>query len=116
MEDKDYGIYDFSISIGQNFQRTFTWLEDDETTPINLTGYSAEWTFKRSLTENSADDFTLLSGAGQAITLGGVLGTITLNIDDSVTSTKTAQYYHKLTMISASGFKKPLMIGVLGME
>lgn len=114
--DKDYGIYDFSISIGQNFERTFTWFEEDGTAPINITGYSAEWTFRRSLTETSTEDFTLFSGVGGNITLGGSLGTIALAIDDSVTVTKYANYYHELTMISASGNRKPLLKGVLEME
>lgn len=78
------GKYDFTIEQGAKFTRVFTW-KDSAGTPINLTGYTAAMQIRKDI-EATATLVSLTSGSG--ITLGGALGTITVEI----LATATAAY------------------------
>lgn len=79
------GSYTFYALIGEDFDRTLTWLTArlvDGGTPIPLTGFTA------SMTVGIEDNFiTTTSSANGAITLGGSAGTIRLQIPKDVLAT-----------------------------
>lgn len=91
------GEYNFTVYQGATWDRTFTVTID--TTPLNLTGYTAALMVKQY--ENSTAALTLSSGAG--ITLGGTAGTIAITMTPQQTATLTpGRYVYDLT-VSTSG-------------
>lgn len=72
---------DIVIEQGASFSTTLTWL-DSEGVPVDLTGYSALLEGK-----DSSGAVVVTWTDTDVITLGGVLGTIAIDVDDSVTAT-----------------------------
>lgn len=76
------GSYTFYAIIGEDFDRTLTWLTKVGGSPINLTSYTA------SLSVGIEEDFiTTTTSANGLITLGGSAGTIELYIPNPVLAT-----------------------------
>jgi hypothetical protein len=75
----------WDIETGQNetFTETFTWLQSDQETPVNLTGFSGAMQVRAETTSDLLASFTTTNGS---IALGGDAGTITLSAAPSVTA------------------------------
>jgi hypothetical protein len=81
------GRYSFEIEKGADFQRTITWLAGESMTPVNTSGYTGLLQVRKS--PSSPDILLELSstpGSDGSIDFGGADGTITLEIDSTVTS------------------------------
>jgi hypothetical protein len=74
------------INQGSTFDETVTYVEDDEVTPINLTGYTARAQLRSGY---GGTLITTLTTENSGITLGGVLGTIRMTIAPVVTAAYT---------------------------
>lgn|SRR5574343_526082 len=101
--------YDILIEQGATFQLNLVW-KDSGGTPINLTGYTARMQVRHKLADTSPLlDFTTENGA---ITLGGVLGTISIlglaTLTDALT-VKSGVY--DLELVSAGGIVTRLIEG-----
>lgn len=109
------GTLNLDMYAGATFDYTLTWAEDS--TPVNLTGYSARMQARRSYTE-SAYVFELTSSSG--ITLGGSAGTIALlysatntaTVGTTLANTKT-QLVYDLELVSGTGVVTRLVQGVI---
>lgn len=104
------GSFDFTIEQGATFNLVLTWKIDG--TPVNLTN----WTARLQARVDAADTSTILSltTAGGGITLGGVLGTITL--DQTATQTSLLQvgsFVYDLELISSVSTVTRLLQGEL---
>lgn len=84
------GSYWFRMVKGEDFIRSMTFYDFDGVTPVNLSGYTAE--FRIEVLGQSVVSVTQDNG----IALGGAAGTITVNIPhatfDSATDFSTAYY------------------------
>lgn len=72
--------YDFTIEQGTDVQFVVTY-KDDDGNPINLSGYTARMKIKKSIGGTTV--LSLTNGSG--ITLGGALGTVTVDITNTQT-------------------------------
>jgi len=77
------GNWNFTIYQGGTFRYVITW-KDENNTPINLTGYSAQMQARTSAA--SATTLLDISTASGGITLGGSAGTITLFLSAAATA------------------------------
>ena len=101
------GEYNIKTPRGATFQRQLTWKSND--TPIDITGYSARFTVKKR--QKDAQVVVALNEAS-GITLGGVAGTILVEIDaTTMQSLDVLEYVYDLEMESASGFITRLVEG-----
>jgi hypothetical protein len=76
------GLYDITIEQGATFQMSLTW-KDSNNAPVNLTGYTARMQVRTNY--EAEDTLVSLTSPSGGIVLGGVLGTIAITIDASVT-------------------------------
>jgi hypothetical protein len=81
------GIYDTTIEQGATFSISVTW-KDSNSTPINLTGYTARSQFRK--TYEATTTVLDLTTANSGISLGGTAGTITLTASATTTAALTA--------------------------
>ena len=104
------GKHDIIIEQGATFRRVITWKAANGS-PINLTGYSA----KMQVRERVRDTDVVLecSTANGRITLGGVLGTITIVAQDEVTDllAEMPKAVYDLELTSAGGEVTRLLRG-----
>lgn len=94
------GVYNILADQGATFTRVITWT-NSAGSPINLTGYTA----RMSLRVTYADSTVALSLTTEngRISLGGVLGTITLNVDASTMANLSAKsYVYDLEMVNGA--------------
>lgn len=103
------GTYDIYFEQGATFNRVLTW-QDPSGTPINLTSYSARMQVR---TRKSATDVLLsLTTANGRITLGGIAGTIALNVDAVTSAAMSAgNFVYDLELVSAGGEVTRLLEG-----
>jgi len=73
------GVYNFTIPQGATFSRVITW-RDSANALINLSGYTA-----RMKAKNGAGTLLNLTN-GSGLTLGGALGTITIELSAAETA------------------------------
>jgi hypothetical protein len=87
------GAYSFTLYQGSTFERTFTWLQSDGVTPVDLTGCSARAQGRSAGHSKVAPGgdpyFNLTDEADGGLTLGGVAGTIRMVISAELSSTLT---------------------------
>lgn len=103
------GRYNITVEKGANFILQLTWKDQNESI-INLTGYTARMHMREELADIST--VLILTTENGRITLGGVLGTITLqisNIDTSAISACSGVY--DLELISSAGVVTRLLEG-----
>lgn len=102
--------YNFTIYKGATFNRVFTW-KDADGVAINLTGYTAAFRAKPSLTHAE----TLISkNSGSGITLGGAAGTVELTIPAAETAAiADDELVYSLTVTSGGGAVEALAIGTI---
>lgn len=103
------GNLDFTIEQGATFNLLLTWKID--TVPVVLTGYTA----RLQARVDTYDTETILSmTTGAGITLGGVAGTIALNLTATQTAIlQTGTFVYDLELQSASGDVTRLVQGNL---
>ena len=99
------GKYDLEIAQGADFNIQLTW-KDDNDVLIDLTGYSARMKLKNKI------GGTIEIDCGSYITLGGVNGTIDIDIPASITETITfEQGVYDLELVSSGGNVYRIMQG-----
>ena len=99
------GIYELNIEQGTTWTQQFTY--NSEGSPVDLTGYTARCQGRKDLSSSPVFDLTTENGG---ITLGGILGTVTLSID---TVTQPAQSgLWDLELISVAGDVTRFMQGI----
>jgi len=92
--------YDISTEQGSSLSRVVTY-SDANSSPINLTGYTARMQVRPRATSGYAY-LTLTSPSG-GLTLGGTTGTITILVDGSVTSAIPAgDYVYDLEVVNGA--------------
>ena len=92
------GNYNLLIEQGATYDLNLTWKTSDDVL-IDLTGYTAKMEIRASA--ESAPIITLTNGSG--ITLGGVLGTIDIQITATETGAFTAgEYLYDLELTSGA--------------
>lgn len=104
--------YKITIYQGETFSKVFTWKTGDPKNPVDLTGYTARMQIRKKY--GSTVVLLSLTTENGGVTLGGVAGTIILNISAADTSSIdwTAGVYD-LELISAGGIVKRLLQGTI---
>ena len=115
------GAWNLQIYQNATFTEVFTWLAGacsctaggipygQISTPVDLTGYTALMQFRQF-----APAGTLLYDASVNITLGGIAGTITVTIPNTVTSSFTwTNAVYDLLLTSSSGVATALLSGTV---
>jgi hypothetical protein len=107
------GTLDFTIEQGATFNLLLTWKIDD--VPVNITNWTAR--LQARVDVEDAEVILSLTTANGGITLGGALGTISLD----QTATQTAllpagQYVYDLELISGIGAVTRLLQGELSIS
>jgi len=106
------GTLDFTIEQGATFNLLLTWKIDG--TAVNLTNYTARLQARVDV-DSTTTVLSLTTGAG--ITLGGVLGTISLDQTAAQTTALPAgQYIYDLELIAGSGSVTRLVQGELNIS
>lgn len=90
---------DFNIYQGDDYLHSFIW-QDDQGTPIDLTGYSARLQVRRKASDT---EFILEITDLDGITLGGVAGTVDIQIPGAETAKITKASVYDLELTDASG-------------
>ena len=103
------GRWDISIYEGDSLNQTFT-IYTDDTTALNLTGYTAEFIVK---TKEGGDTIATLTN-GSGITLGGSAGTVAISASYStVSGWALDKGYYKLRLTSGDGARRTYTEGDL---
>lgn len=93
--------YNLVIDKGATFQQRFTW-KDSDGAVINLTGYTARMHIRETIA--AATTIVELTTENGRITLGGVAGTIDLEVAAAVTAAITqSSGFFDLEMVAPSG-------------
>lgn len=104
------GIYNITIEQGADFSLPLTW-RDGTNTVVDVTGYSARMQIRESY---DSEDYivSLTSSVNGGITLGGIAGTILVEIPAAVTAimSQSAAVYD-LEMVSSTGAVTRLVQG-----
>jgi hypothetical protein len=103
------GTLGFTIEQGATFNLVLTWQVNS--TPVNLTGYTARLQARVDI-EETETILSMTTGAG--ITLGGAAGTITLSQTAIQTAVLPAgSYIYDLELVSGAGVVTRLVQGDL---
>ena len=98
---------DFTIPQGVTWSQTLRWRTDG--TPVNLSGYTARMHVRTTPSAPLAADLSTENGR---ITLGGVAGTVALNLPQTVTSGfAPRRHVYDLWLYSADGTATRLVDG-----
>ena len=90
--------YNVLMPQGATFDRTFTLAIDS--TPVNLTGYTAALKVRETA---ASEDAVISLATGSGITLGGAAGTIALLIDaDTAATVPAGDYVYDLELYATS--------------
>lgn len=104
------GTLDLSIEQGATYNLVLTWKVDG--TAVNLTNYTAR--LQARVDVEDTDTVLSMTTSGGGITLGGVLGTITLDRTAAQTAAIAAgTYIYDLEMVAGSGTVTRLVQGEL---
>lgn len=97
-------VYDIEIEQGASFDYTLTWYDENRSIK-NLTGYTARMKLRQGKAQNPTEALSLVSpvASGTGITLGGVLGTIQIQIAASITADlEPALYSYDLELVNGT--------------
>lgn len=95
------GTYNITCQQGATLKRSITWRNPNKT-PINVTGYTARMHVRSTV--DASTTVLELTTENSRITLGGVLGTITLRVEAPITTNLTpAIYVYDLELVSGGG-------------
>lgn len=104
------GKYDVTIEQGATWLEEFTWTDSDDVL-INLTGYTAAATVKKTYGGETLITATS-SGGSPTITLGGAAGTININVPHATTAAVAAQSgVWDIELTSGGGVRTRLLEG-----
>ncbi|AWJ93853.1 hypothetical protein Sp245p_28965 (plasmid) [Azospirillum baldaniorum] len=104
------GQYDIYIEQGATFTREIEWLQSDNTTPVDLTGYTARMQVRK--TAKSPIVVADLSTGNGRISLTPALGKIKLMLTATETaSLKDGEYVYDLELQSGTGVVERLLQG-----
>lgn len=92
---------------GTDFDATFNIQNEDNTTPLNLTGYTAEAKMRRSYYSTSSTDFTV----GFVDRYNGILKISMTNANTSTLDPR--RYVYDIVLTSPQGIKTRVIEGVL---
>lgn len=101
--------YQLTIYEGDDFNRSITF-KDDNDDLVDLTGYSSQMHIRNKVEDTAFIDWTSF------ITLGGVLGTIDINVPAVSTNYANWSYYegvYDLELTSGAGAKFKLIRGTI---
>jgi hypothetical protein len=102
--------WDIVADQGATFSQVYTWLEADQETPVNLTGFTAAMQVRAEATNALLASFSTGSGG---ITLGGTAGTITLSAAPETTTAWTfGAGLHDLQLTDSGGDVVTLIAGI----
>lgn len=102
-------LYDLSIEQGSTFPLSIVW-RDPLKVPIDLTGYSAAMQVRKTYSDPTA--LITASTANGKITLGGILGTVSVVIPASDTSSVSFKRgVYDLELTSPTGVVSKLLRG-----
>lgn len=105
------GTHNFTIEQGTTWHRRITWLIDDD--PVDLTAYSARLQV-RSHVRAGTTILSLTSAVGGGLTLGGVAGTIDVDLTATATAALTpGLYVYDLELVDGSGTVTRLLEGTV---
>ena len=92
------GLYNIIADQGATFSRTITWT-DSARNAINVTGYTARMQVRATL--ESAQTVLELTTGNSKISLGGILGTVTLTVSAADMANVSAdKYVYDLELIA----------------
>ena len=100
------GTYNIITDQGTTFSRVLTY-KDNAGIPINLTNYTAKMQVRPAT--DSSTVLVELSTANGRITLGGALGTITLNAPASVMDFEGGVYVYDLELTTGASVTRVVM-------
>ena len=104
------GSFDFTIEQGATFNLLMTWKIDN--VAVNLTGYTARLQARVDVEDTQV--ILNLTTENGGITLGGALGTITLNQNATQTALlQTGSFVYDLELTSSGGTVTRLLQGEL---
>ncbi len=111
------GKYNFTIEQGADLSRVFTW-KDANGSPVSLVGYTARMKIKDSSTGTTILSLTNAADAnGNVLTLGGLVGTITLTIKSVTTTAMTfTEGKYDLELVDASNKVTRLVQGIVSLS
>lgn len=102
---------DLQIDQGATWCAVLCWKAGSPATPVDLTGCTARM-HVRTQTNASDPPVRSLATGGQGITLGGVAGTITLELTAADTATLAAgRYVYDLEIVHADGVRVTRLCG-----
>ena len=104
------GRLNIEIDQGTDFQTTLTW-KDENGALIDLTNYSAKLQIRDKRGETGTPVLELTDGSG--ITLGGVNGTIVIDINNAQNDFGGKSYVYDLEMTDGSGKITRLVEGTI---
>lgn len=108
------GSYNITIEQGATYSQVMTW-RDSNNALVNLTGYTARMQIRTDYAATTS--VLVLTTENGMITLGGALGTITLNVTDASTSAIPARnYVYDLELVSGGGLVTRLLQGVVAVS
>lgn len=108
------GNFNFIIYAGRTLDILLTWA-DQNNSPINLTGYTAQLEARYNLTDSSP--FITLTTSNGGIILGDAAGTITIFMSPGATSSLIAgEGVYDLEMTSPAGQQDSLIQGIVTVQ
>jgi hypothetical protein len=107
------GTYNMIADQGATFDRVITW-KDSNGAVINLTGYTAKMQVRTAT--DATTSLIELSTTNGRITLGGALGTITLNVAAADMNFAGGVYQYDLELTSGAGVVTRLIMGSFTMR
>lgn len=104
------GNLNIEIEAGTDFQTTLTW-RDENAALVNLTGYTARLQIRTTAADSGTPVLALTNGAG--LTLGGVNGTIIIDITNAQNDFGSKSYVYDLELTDGSSKITRLVEGTI---
>jgi uncharacterized protein YwbE len=109
-------VVNFTIEQGATFEHQVLWREEDTTTPVSLTGYTARMHIREKLSSTEIM-LALTSEPDGGITLGGLAGTVDIFITDDQTAALTRGGVYDLEVErSSDGYVVRLIQGTISLS
>lgn len=107
----DVAVFDLEIQKGGTFRQDFTW-QDDDGTPISLSGYSAVMQVRESV--GAAATLLELTEANGGLTITAVAGKVSLYLSATATAALTwRRGVYDIRLTSGTGDKSYLVGGAI---
>lgn len=106
-ESSPVAILDLNVYRGDNFNHQITW-QDSTGDPIDLTGYQAKMQVRKTVGSTVLMEAT----DGNGLALGGVKGTIDIQLSPIQTTINTKDNIYDLRVTSLAGFVTTVIKGI----